>query len=217
MSNAFATTCPPSCALDEKVLVLNRMYTAVRVVSARRAFTLLCKRIAEVVHIDDGRYVNYDFDSWQEISEFRSQYERDQHDWIRTPRLEIAVPKIIRLLSYDRFPKQQVKLNRRNLYARDGNKCQYCGKYFPTRELTLDHVSPRVQGGEHTWENLVCACVKCNARKGGRTPQQANMHLIRKPVRPKRNPVVMLRLGAAKYHSWKTFLNDAYWTVELRD
>ena len=105
--------------LDEKVLVLNRMYAAVRVVSARRAFTMLCKQAAEVIAFDDGRYINYDFETWREIAEFQRQFEREQHDWIRTPRIEIAVPKIIRLLGYDRFPKQQVKLNRRNLYARD--------------------------------------------------------------------------------------------------
>ena len=203
--------------LDEKVLVLNRMYAAVRVVSARRAFTMLCKQAAEVIAFDDGRYINYDFETWREIAEFQRQFEREQHDWIRTPRIEIAVPKIIRLLGYDRFPKQPVKLNRRNLYARDNNRCQYCGKHFATKELTLDHVIPRVQGGEHTWDNLVCACVKCNARKGGRTPHQAHMHLIRRPVRPKRNPSIMLRLGSAKYHSWKAFLDEAYWTVELKD
>ena len=62
-----------------------------------------------------------------------------------------------------------------------------------------------------------CACVKCNARKGGRTPVQAKMRLVKKPVRPKRNPILSLRLGNPKYHSWKAFLNEAYWTVELRD
>lgn len=206
-----------TAALDEKVLVLNRMYAAIRVVSARRAFTLLCKEIAEVIAFDDGKYLNYDFASWAEIAEFQKQFERDQHDWVRTARIEIAVPKIIRLLGYDRFPKQQVKLNRRNLYARDSNRCQYCGRHFSTKELTLDHVIPRVQGGEHTWENLVCACVKCNAKKGGRTPQQAHMHLVRRPVRPKRNPSIVLRLGSPKYQSWKAFLDEAYWTVELKD
>jgi 5-methylcytosine-specific restriction endonuclease McrA len=206
-----------TAVLDEKVLVLNRMYAAVRVVSARRAFTMLCKQAAEVIAFDDGKYSNYDFESWAEVSELRKQFEREQHDWVRTARIEIAVPKIIRLLGYDRFPKQMVKLNRRNLYARDNSRCQYCGKHYATKDLTLDHVIPRVQGGEHTWENLVCACVKCNARKGGRTPHQAHMHLVRKPIRPKRNPSIMLRLGSAKYQSWKAFLDEAYWTVELKD
>jgi len=203
--------------LDEKVLVLNRMYTAVRIISARRAFVMLCKQVAEVIAIEEGAYRNYDFETWTEIAALQKQFEPDQHTWIRTPRIELAVPKIIRLLGYDRLPRQTVKLNRRNLYARDHNRCQYCGKHFPTKELTIDHVVPRVQGGGHSWMNLVCACVKCNAKKGGRTPKQANMHLIRKPVRPKRNPAITLRLGKAKYQSWKAFLNDAYWTVELRD
>jgi len=203
--------------LDEKVLVLNRMYTAVRVVSARRAFVLLCKQAAEVIAVEDGQYRNYDMATWTEIADLQRQFEPDNHVWVRTARIHLAVPKIIRLLGYDRLPRRAVKLNRRNLYARDANRCQYCGKHFGTRELTIDHVVPRVQGGAHTWENLVCACVKCNARKGGRTPDQANMRLTRPPVRPKRNPAVTLRLGKDTYDTWKAFLNEAYWTVELRD
>jgi 5-methylcytosine-specific restriction endonuclease McrA len=203
--------------LHEKVLVLNRLYAAVRVVDARRAFALLFKQVAEVIAVEDGRYVNYDFETWTEIAELQRRFEPDAHAWVCTPRFYVAVPKIIRLLGYDRLPRQEVRLNRRNLYARDGSRCQYCGKQFPTRELTVDHVVPRVMGGQHAWTNLVCACVSCNARKGGRTPQQANMTLIRKPMRPRRNPVVELRLGDVRYLSWKAFLDDAYWTVELRD
>ena len=82
--------------------------------------------------------------------------------------------------------------------------------------LKLDHVKPRTQGGGDTWENLVCACIKCNAKKGGRTPDEARMKLIKKPERPKRNPLIALRLGHEKYASWKTFLDNAYWSVELR-
>ncbi len=203
--------------LNEKVLVLNRLYTAIRVISARRAFTMLCKQAAEIISVENGQYVNYDLESWTEIADLQRQFEPDAHTWVRTPRFEVAVPKIIRLLGYDRLPRQEVKLNRRNLYARDGSCCQYCGKQFSTKELTIDHVVPRVHGGLHSWTNLVCACVRCNARKGGRTPVQANMFLIRKPVKPKRNPVIALRLGEMRYHSWKAFLDNAYWTVELRD
>ncbi len=207
----------PSAILDAKVLVLNRLYTAVRIISAKRAFTLLCKEAAEVIAVEQGRYVNYDFATWTEIGDLQRQFEPEAHDWVRTARFSIAVPKVIRLLGYDRLPLQAVKLNRRNLYARDSNRCQYCGKRFPTKELTLDHVRPRVLGGEHSWTNLVCACVKCNARKGGRTPEQAHMKLVRRPIKPKRNPNITLRLGNPKYESWKAFLDEAYWTVELRD
>lgn len=203
-------------ALDAKVLVLNRVYTAIRVVDARRAFALLVKRAAEVVAVEDGAYSNYDFQSWTDIAELQRQFEPDGHDWVRTARLTIAVPRIIRLLGYDRLPRQHVKLNRRNIYARDASTCQYCGKRFPTRELTLDHVVPRVMGGQNTWANLVCACVSCNARKGGRTPRGAQMKLIRKPFRPRRNPAITVRLGSPKYQSWKAFLDEAYWTVELQ-
>lgn len=202
--------------LNAKVLVLNKAFAAVRVVSARRAFCLLVRNIAEVVHVEDGKYLNYDFESWCEIAELQKQFERERHDWVRTMRAEIAVPRIIRLLGYDRLPAQIVKLNRRNLFARDRNTCQYCGRHFPTSELSIDHVIPRMQGGQDTWENLVCACIKCNARKGGRTPEQASMKLIRRPVRPRRNPLVTLRLGSEKYQSWKAFLDNAYWSVELR-
>ena len=203
-------------ALDAKVLVLNKLYMAVRVISARRAFCLLTKSLAEVIHVDEGQYISYDFESWTEISELQQQFEHEKHDWVRTVRLDIAVPKVIRLLGYDRLPDQRVKLNRRNLFARDRNRCQYCGKYFPTNELSIDHVTPRAQGGQDTWENLVCACVRCNAKKGGRTPEQAHMRLCKKPVRPKRNPQIAVRLGQDRYQSWKAFLDNAYWSVELR-
>lgn len=204
-----------SCPLDSKVLVLNKMYMAVRVVSAKRAFTLLAREIAEVVHVDSGVWQGYDFATWAEVSELQREFEPEAHDWVRTVRLHLAVPRVIRLMSYDRVPRQHVKLNRRNLFARDKNRCQYCGHHFPSSELSIDHVKPRSQDGPDTWENLVCACVRCNAKKGGRTPTQARMSLIREPVRPKRNPLISLRLGQDRYESWKAFLDNAYWSVEL--
>lgn len=211
--------------LHAKVLVLNRGYAAMRIVSAKRAFCLLARNIAEVIHVDTnsseeggsvaGAYVNYDFESWLELSQLQRQFEAERHDWIKTVRMDIAVPRIIRLLGYDKLPEQNVKLNRRNLFARDRNKCQYCGRIFPTSDLSIDHVNPRAYGGGDTWENLVCACIKCNARKGGRTPEQAGMKLIHRPLKPKRNPLIALRLGSEKYQSWKAFLDNAYWSVEL--
>ena len=206
-----------AAALDEKVLVLNRIYTAIRVVDARRAFVMLCKQAAEVIAVEDGQYFNYDFETWTEISELQKQLDREAYTWVRTPTLEIAVPKIVRLFGYDRVPKREIKLNRRNIYHRDHNRCQYCGMRFNLKELTIDHIVPRVQGGGNTWDNLVCACVHCNTRKGGRTPRQAHMKLVRAPFKPKHNPAMTIKLGSKKYQSWKAFLNDAYWTVELRD
>jgi 5-methylcytosine-specific restriction endonuclease McrA len=203
-------------ALDCNVLVLNKHYMALRVVGARRAFSLLARELAEVVYCEQGRYANYNFQSWCEVSQFQREFQPDAHDWVSTVNFYVAVPRIIRLLFYDHLPRGQVKFNRRNIYARDGNKCQYCGKVFHTSELSIDHVVPRSLGGTSVWENVVCACTKCNVKKGGRTPHQANMALITKPVKPNRNPVLHLHLNHNRYQSWKQFIDNAYWSVELK-
>jgi len=205
-------------AVNSQVLVLNKLWMAIRIVDARRAFSLVFRDLAEVIRVDDGSYTGYDFESWTDIGVAREKYgvDRSHYEWIRTVRMDLPVPKIIRLLGYDRLPRQTVKLNRRNIFARDHNTCQYCGRGFPTSELSLDHVRPRSRGGESSWTNLVCCCVRCNARKGGRYPDEAKMKLVRPPVQPTRNPVITLRLGSGKYASWKTFLDNAYWSVELR-
>jgi 5-methylcytosine-specific restriction endonuclease McrA len=202
--------------LDCSVLVLNKHYMAIRVVGARRAFSLLCRDLAEVVSLEKDSYTNYDFRSWCEVSRFRHEFEPDAYDWVSTVNFYVAVPRIIRLLFYDRLPRTEVKFNRRNIFARDKNHCQYCGKRFPTTELSLDHVIPRSIGGKATWENIVCACSQCNAKKGGRTPKQANMTLIQKPIKPKHSPLLHIHLGHQRYNSWKQFLDHAYWSVELK-
>ena len=202
--------------LNCSVLMLNKHYMAIRVVGVKRAFSLLCRDLAEVVSYEEGTYANYDFRSWCEVSQCRRDFDSTAHDWVTTVNLDIAVPRIIRLLFYDRLPRSEVKFNRRNIFARDRNRCQYCGKRFPTNELSLDHVVPRSVGGRATWENIVCACMRCNVKKGGRTPQQAHMELICKPVKPKRNPLIHVHLGHDRYHSWKQFLDHAYWSVELK-
>ena len=203
---------PLSC----RVLVLNKHYMAVRVTNVKRAFTLLAKDLAEVIDCDHGYYANYDFSSWIEVSQAKSAFEPHEHDWIHTVHLSIAVPRVVRLLFYDRLPKQTVTLNRRNIFARDHNRCQYCGKKVPTSELSLDHIVPKSAGGTTTWENLVCACVKCNVKKGGRSPKEAGLKLITLPVKPKRSPLVHLSLNDGRCRSWKQFLDHAYWSVELK-
>src|SRR5829696_5827060 len=188
-------TSSPNVSLDASVLVLNKLFMAIHIISVRRAFCLLAKDLAEVVSLEDGQFSTYDFSTWREVSEYHAKFYRQAHDdWVRTVNSEIQVPRVIRLVSYDRLPKQTVKFNRRNIFARDNNQCQYCGKKFPTSELSLDHVQPRSQGGGSTWENIVCACVACNVKKGGRTPKEAGMALIRKPEKPKRSPMLNLKL-----------------------
>lgn len=209
-------TVETTTALDSSVLVLNRLYMAVHVISARRAFAMLFRQAAEVLVYEDERYNAYDFSSWLEVSQARDRFRSDGVEWVRAVKFDIMVPKIIRLLFYDRLPAQQVKFNRRNIFARDRNRCQYCGSRFPTTELSLDHVIPKSRGGRTIWENIVCACTECNARKGGRLPVEARMTLIRKPDRPKRSPVIRVKLSSEKYRCWQAFLDHAYWSVELK-
>ena len=204
--------------LSHSVLVLNRHYMAVHVVNVRRAITLLFRDLAEVIHLESGQYVNYDFVSWREISELKQAFEEHESDadWLQAVNFAIQIPRIIRLLAYDKVPRHGLRFNRRNVFARDGNRCQYCGQSFPTSELSLDHVIPRSRGGDACWENIVCSCVDCNAKKGGRTPKEAGMKLIRLPARPKHNPLLAVKLNNPKYESWKTFLSSAYWSVDLK-
>ena len=206
-------TASTSDALAASVLVLNRLYMAVHVVGARRAFGLLYRDIAEVIHLEEGKFANYDFESWREISELRAESKRPNEDWIRAVNFEIQVPRVIRLLSYERLPKRSLPLNRQTILARDGHRCQYCGRRHPASQLSVDHVRPRSLGGRTTWDNVVCACLACNVKKGGRTPKEAHMRLVRKPVRPKYSPLLALKLRNPKYESWRTWLDRALWEM----
>ena len=96
-----------------------------------------------------------------------------------TPNLVLKVPRVIQLLSCDRSPRHEVKFSRHNIYMRDGNRCQYCGRRFSTSDLSLDHVVPLSRGGPSNWENIVCACLPCNVKKGNRLPDEAGMKLRR--------------------------------------
>src|SRR5438270_10912066 len=127
----------PNSALDATVLVLNKLFMAIHIISVRRAFCLLCKDLAEVVSQEDGQFATYDFQPWREVSEYRARHFRQEDDdWIRTVNSEIQVPRVIRLVGYERLHKQTVQFNRRNIFARHNNQCQYCGKKYPTSELS---------------------------------------------------------------------------------
>ncbi|MBL8851737.1 MAG: HNH endonuclease [Planctomycetaceae bacterium] len=200
-----------SAAMQASVLALNRNFSAVHVLSVRRAFCLIFKELAEVIHVEDGRFVGYDFDAWREVSELRASLDEraDHDDFIRAVNFEIQVPRIIRLLKYDRLPRNAVKFNRRNIFLRDEHRCQYCGRHYTSTRLSLDHIMPRSRGGPDTWENVVCACLNCNVRKGGRTPTEAGMKLIKPPVKPPRSPLICRHLAQRKYAAWHTFIGAA--------
>jgi 5-methylcytosine-specific restriction endonuclease McrA len=203
-------------SLTSSVLVLNRSFVAVHVTNVRRAVTLLFRQLAEVVHIEQGQFAAHSLESWRELSQLRSAFRTPDEDWVRGVGFDLQAPRVIRLVACDRGPRQGLRFNRRNVFARDGNQCQYCGRGFPTSELSLDHVVPRSRGGSTSWENIVCACVACNVRKGGRTPHEARMQLIRQPVKPRRSPLLSVKLCNPKYESWRSFVDSAYWTVDLR-
>jgi 5-methylcytosine-specific restriction endonuclease McrA len=137
---------------------------------------------------------------------------------IRTPSWRVQMPSIVRFLKP--IPRHHaIRFSRQNVYARDRGRCQYCGARVARESWTYDHVVPRAQGGKTCWENVVVACMPCNQRKGGRTPEQARMALACAPVKPKRLPDVAafaMRHHSAIPASWRDYLRSAvYWDGEL--
>lgn len=195
--------------LNSAVLVLNRNYQPVHVTTVKRAFSLLYQGVAKAI---DAEYRLYEFADWAMLS-------AAEHESVPTISRRIRIPRVLVLVAYEYLPKGKVRFSRLNIYARDQDTCQYCGRTLPRSELNLDHVVPRSQGGKTSWENVVCSCVECNLRKGGRTPEQASMNLLKKPIRPRWTPFFR---GARRitYREWLPFLTLAdvsYWNVELLD
>ena len=171
----------------------------IHVTTVRRAFSLIYQGTALAVN---GEYETFDFNAW------RRQSSRTD-DSVGTPGGAILLPRVIVLLGYDRVPKRHVRYSRLNIFARDKFTCQYCGEKPHRSQLNLDHVIPRSLGGRTTWENVVCSCVECNRQKGGRTPAQARLRLIRRPVRPRWTPVIHHAVQSVRYDEWRPFLHIA--------
>jgi 5-methylcytosine-specific restriction endonuclease McrA len=193
--------------LNTKVLVLNRSYLPVHITVVRRALSLLYQGIARAV---DEQYRTFDFATWADLAA--------DEDSIGLVDRAIRVPRVILLQGYDRIPRRYVRFSRFNIYSRDQNRCQYCGRQFPRAELNLDHVVPRSKGGTSIWENVVCSCHRCNRLKGGRTPIEACMRLIRQPRRPQWTPFMTETYSLRRYKEWMPFLSAvdaAYWNTEL--
>ena len=140
---------------------------------------------------------------------------------IRSVTFVFKMPSIVRLLRALRGKRKMIKFSRENVFARDGGRCQYCGLGVRRDEITYDHVVPRALGGKTTWENIVTACIECNQRKGGRTPEQAAMKLRSSPVKPKRLPEtfrVTFTFRKGMPESWRSFLRSySYWNGELEE
>lgn len=175
-------------------LVLDHSFSPVARVSWERAITLLWEGKVEVIE----------------------SYE----DWsVKSVTLEFKVPSVIRFLKKVLTRKRAIKFSRENVFARDNGRCQYCSAKVARHEATYDHVTPRAQGGQTRWENIVIACVPCNQKKGGRTPEQARMRLLSTPVKPKKLPdTVRLTFTFKKGMpaSWAQWLRSvSYWNGEL--
>ncbi len=200
--------------LHSQVLVLNRLWQAVHLCSARRAFLLLYHDTARVVSTDAGNeFATLAFADWVEHSRTYAG-----PDAIGTVRSQLRIPKIIVLQTFDRLPKKDVKFSRQTVFERDNHTCQYCGVRFERSDLNLDHVLPRNRGGQTTWENVVCSCIRCNTRKGNRLPQEANMHLSRVPRKPRWHPLNAFVSGRPPLEScWRKFVDVSFWEVELGD
>lgn len=201
------------CVLDQPVLVLNRNWTAIDVKPVREAVGNVCTENAEFINPED--FQQYNWEEWAELK------VREGEPFIATGRQQVRVPDVIVLLNYEKVHTQALVFNRRNLFLRDHNTCQYCGKRFKSSECSIDHVLPQCQGGPSTWENCVLACVTCNVRKGGRTPKQANMKLVRTPVKPRWSPTFRARTIKPVWGKFgvniEALVSDLYWQVELEE
>jgi len=166
--------------LTSSVLLLNATYEPLSVVSVRRAIILLLKEKAEVLEAAERR--------------------------IRSERLSLPTPLVIRLVYYVRVPRRlSIPVTRRTVLIRDNYTCQYCGAQPGKANLTIDHVIPKVRGGTMVWENVACACKACNIRKGARTPKEARMHLRSKPGRPRYVAMVVLS-NVPAHQAWTKYL-----------
>jgi 5-methylcytosine-specific restriction endonuclease McrA len=181
------------------VLVINRLYQPIRITSARRAIRLLFTGTARAL-TEDGELL--DFRSWLALP-----VREGRDDALPIVNGALRVPRIVHLVRYGRVRRPTIRLSRRNLMLRDGYTCQYCARRRPVRVLDIDHVLPRSRGGEDSWTNLVTACQPCNRRKGRRTPQEANMPLLRRPAPPRWSATAQLLTGTPRrYKEWQPFL-----------
>lgn len=204
--------------LESNVLVLNKLWQVVDVCSAKRAICLLYLNHAKAVVKEGGSFYTFGFTDWRDFSQERL----GQGDHVvSTISYTLRIPQVIILMLYDRLPPRQVKFTRKNIYRRDNNTCQYCGRRLRTEDLNLDHVVPLSRGGKNTWENVVCSCIRCNMKKGSKTLKEARMRLIRKPKRPSWKTFVKnsfpINPNNPRWESWKEFLDMAYWNVELEE
>ena len=188
--------------LDTPTLVLNKNWTAVTTTTVRQAIVLLCREAARVICPDN--YEIFDLGSWL-LRSAQTTAILERSRVVRSPGCSLEAPQVILLSSYGGIPRMEVAISRRNLFRRDGLRCQYCDTRHPTSNLSIDHIFPRSRGGATSWDNCVLACIRCNTRKANRTPKESGLRLIRKPLRPSWSPL-METLPQARPDCWAKFL-----------
>ena len=182
------------------VLILNRNWQPIRITSVKRAFLMLYRGAAQAI---DRQFRVLDFNSWCMIKAAMGQ------EVIHTVDRSIPIPRVLILPLYDRIPPILVRFSRQNIYARDRNTCQYCGRRLPRHRLNLDHVIPKSEGGKTCWQNAVCCCLECNLRKGNRTPEMAGMRLINEPRAPSWQLFLRSTRAEGIFNEWLTYLSAA--------
>ena len=193
-------------ALNHQTLVLNKSWVAISTTTVREALSMLFTGNARAIWPET--FESHGFDSWADLA------VKDGEPCVRTVSLSIRIPEVVVLTHFGGMPRQQASFSRRNLFLRDKNTCQYCGKRPGTKELTIDHVLPRSRGGLSTWTNCVLACVPCNRRKANRLPDEAHMDLANIPRCPPWTPILEVPVVRIR-QSWKHFVSEKYWTLPL--
>jgi len=197
---------------SSSVLVLNRSYVPINITSLKRAFTLFYQGLAKAV---DQEFATFDFKSWSELS------VAAHHETIGLVNRSVRIPRVILLTMYDRVPSRHVRFSRHNIYLRDNNTCQFCGRKYPRSDLNLDHVVPRSRGGKTVWENVVTSCIACNRKKGGKLPHEAGLKLVRQAVRPRWTPFMDFSMRHVLHSEWRPFFSNlvdfSYWNLELEE
>jgi len=186
-------------ALNKPVLVLNKVWLPIRVITALRAFKLIFAGKASAV--DSETYYVYNWKKWTE------QPVSESDDSVSTVNFLIKVPEVIVLSKYDKVFKKKAKLTKRNIYIRDGYKCQYSGKQVRNTEADIDHVVPRSQGGKNTWENMVVCSKELNRKKGNKRPEEVGLQLIRKPMKPDESKL-LIDPKIKRPASWDKFIRQ---------
>lgn len=195
---------------NRDVLVLNKSWIPVHVCNIRRAITLIAQDIAFAV---DDDYTVHSFDSWRDLSK---HVEEEGNRFLRSPSFSILIPEVIILRDYGKVPNVSVRLNRRNIFLRDDNTCQYCSlRPESARMLTIDHVIPRSAGGSTTWENVALACRDCNGKKGNLPLHESGMRLLNTPRRPTWAGLLKKARCESSHPMWQQFVDKAYWSVTL--